>query len=366
MRKKLVGILLSACIVLGGFMTDSAVACAYDHGEENEYCEAALIERFKKVDQQCTEINSMFENNGLGVILEDGTKDPNSYDSSTKYFASVSAADAFMSACDTYMRGNSGIVKGWEDNGYFEEQDTTNNSSSNWSADGMLTSIKRSEMLEVITHMEAAIKPIWDVIHPKSTSSKSAAEKTERPRKSKAEKEREALEEAEKLKAEEERKALEEASRGSVRLEKEAAENGFANGAQMQDAKAKGKSADEYYNNAVVDTPGIENPVPVAQGGKLVVDGKTTNMTATIEKVSSIYVDSIRTARQGTVLNVVKVNYPAAEAVITFYMPGVQAGDVIMAVQYEGGLWTDVEVTEVRADHVTLSLKENGVVAFLK
>lgn len=65
-------------------------------------------------------------------------------------------------------------------------------------------------------------------------------------------------------------------------------------------------------------------------------------------------------------LNVVKVNYPATEAVITFYMSGLQAGDVIMAAQYEDGLWTDVEVMEVRADHVTLSLKGSGVVAFLK
>lgn len=351
MRKKWMGILLSACIALGGFMADGAVALAYDHGEANEYCDLALFERFDNVAQKCDEIMNMFSNNGLGVILEDGTKDPNSYDSNTKYFVSVAAADAFMGAFDTYMWEDGGTAKGWQDNGYLAEKDKSGNL--NWNDEGMLTSIKRSEMLAVINHMEAAIQPIWDVIHPsKPKDHKSAAEK--------------AAEKAERLKAEEERKALEEASRGSVRLEKEAAENGFVNGAQMQDAKAKGKSADEYYNNAVVDTPGIENPVPVAQGGKLIVDGKTTNMTATIEKVSSIYVDSIRAARQGTLLNVVKVNYPAAEAVITFYMPGVQAGDAIMAVQYEGGLWTDVEVTEVRADHVTLSLKGNGVVAFLK
>lgn len=355
MRKKWIGILLSACIALGGFMADGAVACAYDHGDANEYCDLALFERFDDVAQKCDEIMNMFSNNGLGVILEDGTKDPDSYDSSTKYFVSVSAADAFMSAHETYM-WETGKAQGWRNNGYLDEKDENGNL--NWNDEGMLTSIKRSEMLDVINHMEAVIKPIWDVIHPASKESKES-----KSNKSAAEK---AAEKAERLKAEEERKALEEASRGSVRLEKEAAENGFANGAQMQDAKAKGKSADEYYNNAVVDTPGIENPVPVAQGGKLVVDGKTTNMTATIEKVSSIYVDSIRAARQGTLLNVVKVNYPAAEAVITFYMPGVQTGDVIMAAQYEDGLWMDVEVTEVRADHVTLSLKGSGVVAFLK
>lgn len=181
-------------------------------------------------------------------------------------------------------------------------------------------------------------------------------------KKSRAEKE---AEEDERLKAEEEKRALEEASREAVRLEGEAAEQGFKNAAQMQDAKSTDKEAGEYYNNAVVTTEGIENAVPVAQGGKLVIDGKTTNASATISKVSSTYVDSIRSARKGTVLNVVDVQFPALEAVVNFYMPGVAAGDSITAAQYSDGAWTDVEVVEVRADHVVLNLKSNGVVAFL-
>lgn len=185
---------------------------------------------------------------------------------------------------------------------------------------------------------------------------------SKKSKKSSAEKE---AEEAERLKAEEERKALEQASREAVRLEGEAAEQGFVNAAQMQDAKAAGKSADEYYNNAVVTTEGIENAVPVAQGGKLIIDGQITNASATISKVSSVYVDSIRAAREGTVLNVVDVQFPALGAVVNFYMPGVKAGDNITAAQYVDGTWTDVEVVEVRADHVVLNLKSNGVVAFL-
>lgn len=180
--------------------------------------------------------------------------------------------------------------------------------------------------------------------------------------KTRAEKE---AEEAAKRKAEEERKALEQASREAVRLEGEAVEEGFENAAQMQAAQSAGKDAGEYYNNAVVTTEGIENAVPVAQGGKLVIDGKTTNASATISKVSSAYVDSIRSARKGTVLNVVDVQFPALEAVVNFYMPGVAAGDSITAAQYSDGAWTDVEVVEVRADHVVLNLKSNGVVAFL-
>ncbi len=185
------------------------------------------------------------------------------------------------------------------------------------------------------------------------------------PKKSKKSRAEKEAEEAERLKAEEERKALEQASREAVRLEGEAAELGFKNAAQMQDAKAAGKSADEYYNNAVVTTEGIENAVPVAQGGKLIIDGQTTNASATISKVSSVYVDSVRAAREGTVLNVVDVQFPALEAVVNFYMPGVKAGDNITAAQYVDGTWTDVEAVEVRADHVVLNLKSNGVVAFL-
>lgn len=190
----------------------------------------------------------------------------------------------------------------------------------------------------------------------------STSKKSHKSKKSRAEKE---AEEAERLKAEEEKRALEEASREAVRLEGEAAEQGFKNAAQMQDAKSTDKDAGEYYNNAVVTTEGIENAVPVAQGGKLVIDGKTTNASATISKVSSAYVDSIRSARKGTVLNVVDVQFPALEAVVNFYMPGVAAGDSITAAQYSDGAWTDVEVVEVRADHVVLNLKSNGVVAFL-
>ncbi|MDE7247988.1 MAG: hypothetical protein K2N43_08885 [Lachnospiraceae bacterium] len=177
-------------------------------------------------------------------------------------------------------------------------------------------------------------------------------------RKSNAEKEAEE-------KAAAERKALEEAHREAVRLEKEAAEQGFENGAQMQIAKAADKSSGEYYNNAVVTTEGIENAVPVAQGGKLIIDGQTTNASATISKVSSVYVDSVRAAREGTVLNVVDVQFPALGAIVNFYMPGVKEGAGITAAQYIDGTWIDVEVTEVRTDHVVLNLKNNGVVAFL-
>ncbi|MDE7340888.1 MAG: hypothetical protein K2N80_10110 [Lachnospiraceae bacterium] len=145
----------------------------------------------------------------------------------------------------------------------------------------------------------------------------------------------------------------------------EAEDEGFTDVAQMQYAQAAHKNAGEYYNNAVVTTPGIEEAVPVAQGGKLVIDGEVTNATASISKVTVAYVDSVRATQEGRVLNVVDVRFPAVEATINFYMPGVVEGMNVVALQYEDGVWTNVDVAEVRADHVVLNMKGNGVVAFV-
>lgn len=165
-------------------------------------------------------------------------------------------------------------------------------------------------------------------------------------------------------KREEDKVAAALAREGALLLSEAIAE-GFVNGAEMQYAQDASKSAGEYYNNAVVTTPGIENATPVAQGGKLVIDGKVTNATATISKVSVAFVDSAKSATDGTVLNVVNVQFPSVEAIINFYMPGIADGASVEALQYTDGAWANVEVAEVRADHVTLNLKGNGVVAFI-
>lgn len=157
-----------------------------------------------------------------------------------------------------------------------------------------------------------------------------------------------------------------EASAEAVRLVGAASDEGFADVGDMYRASQKGMSAGEYYNNVVVSTPGIENAVTVGQGGNLVVDGQVTNMSASINKITNrAYVDSVRIDQEGTVLNVVEVSYPAVEATINFYMPSVTADMNITAVQYNAGTWVDVEVAEVRDDHVVLNMKGNGVVAFI-
>ena len=181
--------------------------------------------------------------------------------------------------------------------------------------------------------------------------------------KSALEKEAEARAAAE---AEKERLLQEQASRDAVRLAGAAMDEGFADMGDMYIASQKSMSAGEFYNNAVVSTPGIENAVTVGQGGNLVVNGQVTNMSASISKVTNrAYVDSVRIEQEGRVLNVVDVSYPATEATINFYMPGITGEENIVALQYNAGTWVNVEIAEVRADHVTLNMKGNGVVAFV-
>lgn len=150
-----------------------------------------------------------------------------------------------------------------------------------------------------------------------------------------------------------------------------AKEAGFQNYGQMCVAAEKNMSAFEYYNNVIINTPGIEEATPVGQGGKLIINGKESGITATFDKVDRSYVDSVRTQTDGTVLNVVKIGLPLADGiggVITtnFYMPGVASGDEITVVQYIDGVWVEAAVTEIRADHIVLNLDRSGVIAFVR
>ena len=158
------------------------------------------------------------------------------------------------------------------------------------------------------------------------------------------------------------------ASWAAAEAEKAAAsDEGFLEATDMYRAAEKNMSAGEYYNNVVISTPGIENAVTVGQGGNLVVNGVVTNMTAMISKVTNrAYVDSVRVNEpKGRLLNVVQVSYPAFDATINFYMPSVTAEMDIVALQYSEGTWVNVDVADIREDHVVLNMKKSGIVAFV-
>ncbi len=127
---------------------------------------------------------------------------------------------------------------------------------------------------------------------------------------------------------------------------------GFANAADGQLAAARGLSAGEYYNNAVVSAPGVENAMPVGQGGKIMINGVVTNMTASLAKADKATAEGAKAqagALGGTLLNVVKVSFPGVNyhtATINFYLKGLANGAKVVVKQLVNGVWVDVEVVE--------------------
>ena len=161
-------------------------------------------------------------------------------------------------------------------------------------------------------------------------------------------------------------------SAAAVTATNAAVEAGFANASQQELAAARGMTATEYYNNAITSTPGVTNAMPVGQGGKIVINGVTTNMTAQLAKVdkaTAAGANEQAAALGGTLLNVVKVSFPGANfntATINFYLKGLPNGAKVAVKQLVNGVWVDVDVVEVRADHVVLNLNYAGAVAFVQ
>ncbi|MCM1173552.1 MAG: hypothetical protein NC341_00725 [Blautia sp.] len=148
-------------------------------------------------------------------------------------------------------------------------------------------------------------------------------------------------------------------------------DEGFTSAVDAQAAEERGMSADEYYNNAITSTPGVPDAVPMGQGGKILINGVPTNLTASLSKVSSTVASNAvaqATALGGKLLNVVNVNFPGANysvATVNFYVKGLASGTKVAVRQYVNGVWIEVEVVEARADHVVLNLKGNGPIAFV-
>lgn len=146
---------------------------------------------------------------------------------------------------------------------------------------------------------------------------------------------------------------------------------GFTSAVDAQAAAERGMDAGEYYNNAITSTPGVADATPVGQGGKILINGVPTNLTASLSKVSRAVADGATAqaaALGGKLLNVVNVTFPNANysvATVNFYVKGLANGTKVAARQYVGGAWIEVEVVEARADHVVLNLKGNGPVAFV-
>lgn len=132
------------------------------------------------------------------------------------------------------------------------------------------------------------------------------------------------------------------------------------------------KLVQEYMANAVTGIWAMDDVVPVAQGGNVILDGKKSNVTFPVLKpeLSRVYsAKDYAASLGGTVLNVVKiethVSFGAAN--VNFYMPGITGAENIHVYAYNESTdaWTELTVTEKRADHVVVDMTGKGVLAFI-
>ena len=136
-------------------------------------------------------------------------------------------------------------------------------------------------------------------------------------------------------------------------------------------AMAEDKTVGEYMNNAVTELPGLENVTPVGQGGHVIINGAPSNQTFSVLKPHSAYVSYAKTFANGLggkVLNVatIKASVSFNTATVNFYAKGVKAGQNIKVYQYVNGSWVEVEVTEIRNDHVVVNMTSLGTLAFIE
>lgn len=129
-------------------------------------------------------------------------------------------------------------------------------------------------------------------------------------------------------------------------------------------AASETKTVEEYVNNSIASTPGIETKTVVAQGGKTIINGVPTNLTFALQKVdkaTATYAKSL-----GNVLTVFNMKAPVKfkEALVPIYAKGVVAGQTITVYQLQNGVWVKVPAT-VRADHVDVALTMAGPIVFV-
>lgn len=143
--------------------------------------------------------------------------------------------------------------------------------------------------------------------------------------------------------------------------------------AVVAQAAAEGKSAAEYTNNAVVSLPGVENVVPMGQGGHVIINGAPSNVIFFLAKPNQNQIASAKSqaaALGGKVLNVVTTkSYVVGKfqtATVNFYAKGVKAGQLIKVYQLVDGQWVELIVKEIREDHVVVDMTSHGTLAFIE
>lgn len=131
------------------------------------------------------------------------------------------------------------------------------------------------------------------------------------------------------------------------------------------------KTIMEYTANAVDDIWAMDEVQDLAIGQGAVLDGvEAPGLTFELDKpyLKRVYAAKDFSQGKGSLLNVVKVHTHVGygTAKVTFYAPGVKAGQAITAYQYVSDTDWAACPTVVTDDHITVDITSNGHFAFIE
>lgn len=137
-------------------------------------------------------------------------------------------------------------------------------------------------------------------------------------------------------------------------------------------AADENKTVGEYMNNAVTEVEGLDEVLPLGQGGHVVINGAPSNQTFSVLKATRENVDLAKShaeALSGKVLNVAQINASIRNfetATVNFYLKGIKNGQNIKVYQLVDGQWVELSVAEIRDDHVIVDMTSLGTLVFIE
>lgn len=137
-------------------------------------------------------------------------------------------------------------------------------------------------------------------------------------------------------------------------------------------AADENKTVGEYMNNAVTEIAGLDEVVPLGQGGHVIINGAPSNQTFSVLKPTRESVNLAKTyaaALNGKVLNVAQIGASITKfntATVNFYLKGIKTGQNIKVYQLIDGQWVELTVTEIRDDHLIVDMTSLGTLAFIE
>ena len=143
-------------------------------------------------------------------------------------------------------------------------------------------------------------------------------------------------------------------------------------GVTAQMAAEEGKTLGEYMNNAVTTVNGLEDLLPIGQGGHVIVNGAPSNFIFWLAKPKSGEISDAKAKAaelEGKILSLVRTSSELkgfSSAEVNFYLKGVKSGQNIEVYQLIDKVWTKLEVKEIREDHVVVEMNSHGTLLFVE